>query len=172
MRSPSLTLSHGTLSPTLTDTDKSARVRKRSTEAGANSSKLRTRNLVHDGRLSTLVAGVEERAAAMRPESRRKTHGEVMSASARLRRQLQNRARATRAGSPSDPQHYWCSEADLHRSRPEKEMISSTASEARDALLAIIHLQGGRDLSRCTMRSRGCALWALATGGSLTSQFF
>ena len=94
MRSPSLTLSHGTLSPTLTDTDKSARVRKRSTEAGANSSKLRTRNLVHDGRLSTLVAGVEERAAAMRPESRRKTHGEVMSASARLRRQLQNRARA------------------------------------------------------------------------------
>ena len=34
--------------------------------AGANSSKLRTRNLATDGRLSTLVARVEERAAANR----------------------------------------------------------------------------------------------------------
>ena len=150
MRSPSLTLSHGTLSPTLTDTDKSARVLKRSTEAGANSSKLRTRNIVHDGRLSTLVAGVEERAAAMRPESRRKTHGEVMSASARLRRQLQNRARA-RAGSPSDPRHFWCSKADLNAPDPDRNNHLPTGGEAREALLSIIHLQGGRDLSRCTI---------------------
>ena len=98
-RPPSLTLSHGTLSPTHTDTDKSSWVRKKVNRAGANSSKLRTRNLANDGRLSTLVSGVEERAAATHLNRERQMHGEVMSASARLRRQLQNRARAG-AGSP------------------------------------------------------------------------
>ena len=63
----------------------------------------------------------------------------------------QGRDRA-RAGFTWNVPHIWCSKADFHRSIPEKEMISSTASEARVALLAIIDLQGGRDLSRCTIK--------------------
>ena len=76
-RSSPLTLATGTLSHVLTCTDRLALVRKQTKEAGAHSSRCRTRKLVDDGRFATLVARIEERAAARKPESRRQTNGAV-----------------------------------------------------------------------------------------------
>ena len=47
--------------------------------------------------------------------------------------------------------HFRYTQADLHAPDPDRNNHLPTASEARVALLAIIDLQGGRDLSRCTI---------------------
>ena len=100
---------------------------------GANSSKSRTRKLADDDGFTALVAGIEERAAAIMPESRRQGHADV---SLEAPDSAGNRAGqgSLQGGLAWKHRHLWCSKADIHPPKSEKEMITSTASEASMAI--------------------------------------
>ena len=100
---------------------------------GANSSNIIARNLAGCGRFTKLDQGNEERAAAINPETRRQTHSEV---SLEAPDSAGNRAGqgSLQGGLAWKHRHLWCSKADIHPPKSEKEMITSTASEASMAI--------------------------------------
>ena len=79
------------------------------------------------------MAGIEERAAAIMPESRRQGHADV---SLEAPDSAGNRAGqgSQKGGIAWKDRHLWCSKADIHPPEPEKKIVSSTITEASMAI--------------------------------------